>query len=122
MIDSSWGLVVARPTRRALDRLSTKIAVAVVGYLLGPLLDNPHRVGKPLRSDLSGLNSARVGAYHTVYEIDIGQHTVKGIPLTPRRRKERSTTLWKAKSRTVLKSEAPPQHEIPAESGSDQKV
>ena len=79
MTDSCWGLVVARPARRAIDRLPATIAVAVVDYILGPLLDNPHRVGKPLRGDLSGLHSARVGAYRIVYEINKDQHTVKVV-------------------------------------------
>ncbi len=76
MTGTSWDLVVARPLRRAIDRLPAKIAVAVVEYLLGPLLDNPHRVGEPLRGDLSGLHSARVGAYRIVYEIDRGKRVV----------------------------------------------
>ena len=72
-----WDLVVARPARRTIDRLPEKIAVAVLDYLLGPLLDNPHRVGKPLRGDLTGFLSARVGAYRIVYEIDIDSHAVQ---------------------------------------------
>jgi len=74
-----WDLVVARPARRAIDRLPAKVAVAVVDYLLGPLLENPHRVGKPLRGDLTGLHSARVGAYRVVYEIHQDDHTVRVI-------------------------------------------
>ena len=70
MTGSSWRLVVARPARRAIDRLPERIALAVVEYILGPLLKHPHRVGKPLRGDLSGLHSARIGAYRVVYEID----------------------------------------------------
>ncbi|MCY4622122.1 MAG: type II toxin-antitoxin system RelE/ParE family toxin [bacterium] len=79
MTGTSWDLVVARPARRAIDRLPAKIAVAVVEYLLGPLLDNPHRVGKPLRGDLAGLHSARVGAYRIVYEIDRGKRVVEVV-------------------------------------------
>lgn len=36
---------------------------------MGPLTSNPHRVGKPLRGDLAGVHSARIGAYRVVYEI-----------------------------------------------------
>jgi mRNA interferase RelE/StbE len=53
--------------------------MAVLDYLLGPLLDNPYRVGKPLRGDLTGLHSARVGAYRIVYEIDQDSHTIQVI-------------------------------------------
>ena len=79
MTEAPWGLVVARPVRRAIDRLPGKVAVAVLDYLLGPLLENPHRVGKQLRGDLTGLHSARVGAYRVVYEIYQDDHTVRVV-------------------------------------------
>ena len=79
MTETPWDLVVAGPARRAIDRLPDKIALAVLDYLVGPLLENPHRVGKPLRGDLIGLHSARVGAYRIVYEIDEGSQTVRVI-------------------------------------------
>lgn len=61
---------MAGPARRAIDRLPSKIAVAVLDFILGPLLENPGPVGKPLRGELEGLHSARIGAYRVVYEID----------------------------------------------------
>ena len=61
---------MAGPARRAIDRLPAKIAAAVLDFILGPLLENPGRVGKPLRGELAGLHSARIGAYRVVYEID----------------------------------------------------
>ena len=79
MTETPWDLVVAGPARRAIDRLPEKIALAVLDYLVGPLLENPHRVGKPLRGGLLGLHSARVGAYRIVYEIDEGSRTVRVI-------------------------------------------
>ena len=42
--------------------------------MLGPLCDNPYRVGHPLRRELTGLWSARRGAYHIVYEIGDDRH------------------------------------------------
>jgi mRNA-degrading endonuclease RelE of RelBE toxin-antitoxin system len=74
--EAPWNLVVAGPARRAIDRLPEKVALAVLDYLVGPLLDNPQRVSKPLRGDLAGLHSARVGAYRIVYEIDQASRTV----------------------------------------------
>jgi mRNA-degrading endonuclease RelE of RelBE toxin-antitoxin system len=53
-----------------LDRVPAKVAVAVLDFMLGPLLENPQRVGKALRGDLSGLLCARVGIYRVVYEIN----------------------------------------------------
>ena len=79
MTDEPWDLVVARTARRAFDRLPEKITAAVLDFILGPLLENPGRVGKPLRGDLAGLNSARVGAYRVVYEIDHASHTIQVI-------------------------------------------
>jgi len=77
--EAPWDLVVAGPARRAVGRLPEKIAVAVLDYLVGPLLENPHRVGEPLRGDLAGLHSARVGAYRIVYEINQPSRTVRVI-------------------------------------------
>ncbi len=79
MTETHWDLVVAGPARRAIDRLPHKIALAVLDYLVGPLLENPHRVGKALRGELTGLHSARVGAYRIVYEIDQESRTVRVI-------------------------------------------
>jgi mRNA-degrading endonuclease RelE of RelBE toxin-antitoxin system len=50
-----------------LDRLA--IASAVVEFIYGPLAQNPHRVGKPLQSELAGKRSARRGSYRIIYEI-----------------------------------------------------
>ena len=74
--DPSWCLAVARPARRALDRIPAKVSFAVIDFILGPLLDNPHRVGKRLREDWADLHSARVGAYRIVYEIDEDRRAV----------------------------------------------
>ncbi len=79
MTEAPWDLIVAGTARRAIDRLPAKVALAVLDYLVGALLENPHRVGKPLRGDLAGLHSARVGAYRVVYEIDQASRTVRVI-------------------------------------------
>ena len=46
---------------RDMDRLPLAIASAVVEFIYGPLAQNPHRVGKPLRFELAGKRSARRG-------------------------------------------------------------
>ena len=79
MTETPWDLVVAVPARRAIDRLPEKVALAVIDYLVGPLLESPQRVGKSLRGDLTGLHSARVGAYRIVYQIDEASRTVRVI-------------------------------------------
>jgi mRNA interferase RelE/StbE len=65
-----YELRVAGPAARQLDRLPDKVAAAIVEFMLGPLLDDPHRVSGALRRELEGLYSARRGAYRVVYEID----------------------------------------------------
>jgi mRNA interferase RelE/StbE len=48
---------------RDMDRLPRAIASAVVEIIYGPLAQNLHRVGKPLRFELAGKRSARRGNY-----------------------------------------------------------
>lgn len=79
MTEPQWGLVVARPAQRTIDRLPDKVAAAVLDFILGPLLANPRRVGKALRGDLTGLHSARVGTYRVVYEISEADRTVRVV-------------------------------------------
>ena len=67
---------MAGPAHRRLQRLPDKIAAAVLEFILGPLLENPYRLGRPLRGDLTGLHAARVSSYRVVYEIDEAQRKV----------------------------------------------
>ncbi len=39
-------------------------------FIIGPLLDNPHRVGKQLRAPLDDRRSASRGIYRVIYRID----------------------------------------------------
>jgi mRNA interferase RelE/StbE len=63
-------LRVAPSAARSLERLPESVAAAVVEFLIGPLLEEPRRVGKPLARQLAGYWSARRGAYRIVYAID----------------------------------------------------
>jgi len=65
-----YELRVTGPAERQLGRLPEGTAAAIVEFMLGSLLVNPHRVGGPLQRDLAGMRSARRGAYRIVYEID----------------------------------------------------
>ncbi len=76
MTDPEWALVVAKSAERQLARLAEKVAPAVVEFILGPLRDNPHRVGHELQRELEGLWSARRGSYRIVYEINEEQSTI----------------------------------------------
>jgi mRNA-degrading endonuclease RelE of RelBE toxin-antitoxin system len=68
--DDVWRLRVAASAERQLGRLPERIAAAVVEFILGPLCENPRRLGHPLQRELAGLWSARRGAYRVIYEID----------------------------------------------------
>lgn len=70
MSPSGYDVVVAASAERALRRLPEAVAAAVVEFLVGPLVEQPRRVGHPLRRELEGLWSARRGPYRVVYEID----------------------------------------------------
>lgn len=76
MSEAPWALRVAASAERHLARLPERVAAAVVEFLIGPLCENPERVGRPLRRELAGLWSARRGAYRVVYEFDTESMTV----------------------------------------------
>ena len=57
-------------------RKLSEVAAAVVEFMVGPLCENPRRVGHPLQRELAGLWSARRGAYRIVYEINDQETTV----------------------------------------------
>ncbi len=73
---TEWQLRSAATAERQLSRLPERVAAAVVEFMVGPLCENPRRVGHPLQRELTGLWSARRGAYRVVYEIDDASHTV----------------------------------------------
>ena len=70
MSERPYEIVIAPPARRAIaEGLPEAVAVAVIDFVTTVLLDNPHRVGKPLRADLNGIWSARRGTYRVLYRI-----------------------------------------------------
>jgi len=65
-----YTLRLSSAARRALSEILPKqIAAAVWEFVTGPLLDNPHRVGKQLRFRLEGFYAARRGQYRVIYRI-----------------------------------------------------
>ena len=75
--EGPYRLLVARPASDALPSSPPeKVALAVVEFVTGPLLDSPHRVGKPLREPLAPSWSARRGSYRVIYLIDEETRTV----------------------------------------------
>lgn len=72
--------------RRALsEHLPEAVAAAAYEFITGPLLDNPHRVGKRLLPPLDDRHSARRGTYRVIYRIDDKEHVVTVVDIAHRR-------------------------------------
>lgn len=65
-----WQVAWTATGSKSLSLLPEKGAAAVIEFAYGPLVEDPHRVGKPLRLELEGLHVARRGDYRVIYEID----------------------------------------------------
>ena len=74
--EPDYGLRVTGPAERQLSRLPEGTAAAIVEFMLGVLVDNPHRLGGPLQRELAGMRSARRGVYRIIYEIDEAERVV----------------------------------------------
>lgn len=80
----AWRLLVAPAAERTLARLPERVAAAVVEFMIGPLLEEPRRVGRPLQRELEGYWSARRGAYRIVYRVDDAAGTVRVVRIDHR--------------------------------------
>ena len=58
-----YQLKVAGPAARSLEKVPERVATAVVEFMTGRLMENPHRIGKPLTGRFAGLHAARVQDY-----------------------------------------------------------
>ena len=81
---TQWRLVVAASAARGLERLPPKVAAAIVEFMVGPLLNNPHRVGKPLLRELTGYLAARRGVYRIIYRVNEAAGTVEVVRIDHR--------------------------------------
>ena len=77
-------LEVAASAERSLSRLTESAAAAIVEFMLGPLLDAPSRVGKPLQRELTSYWSARRGAYRVIYRLDPDDEVVTVVRIEHR--------------------------------------
>jgi mRNA interferase RelE/StbE len=87
--DEAYALSLASSARRVLIEgppcgLPLAVVAAVTEFLTGPLLDNPHRVGKRLTRELGGYHSARRGAYRVVYRLDEAERVVHVVRIDHR--------------------------------------
>jgi mRNA-degrading endonuclease RelE of RelBE toxin-antitoxin system len=81
---NEWRLEVAASPERSLSRLTESAAAAIVEFMLGPLLDAPSRVGKPLQRELTGYWSARRGAYRVIFRLDPDDEVVTVVRIEHR--------------------------------------
>ena len=71
MTEERYRLVISPTARRQLtEHLPESVAFAAYEFIVGPLLDNPERVGKQLRPPLDDRHSARRGTYRVIYRIN----------------------------------------------------
>lgn len=83
---SPYEVVFTRSARRALENtLPEAAAAAAFEFIVGPLAENPKRVGKPLREPLAPLYSARRGDYRVIYRIEDDRLIIEIITIEHRR-------------------------------------
>ena len=85
MSPDHYELRISPTARRQLSEvLPESVAFAAHEFIVGPLLDNPHRVGKRLGVPLQDRYSARRGTYRVIYRIDDSQHRVTVVAVVSR--------------------------------------
>jgi mRNA interferase RelE/StbE len=93
VISDGYELIVADPAARAIaETLPEPVAAAVIDFITGSLLENPRRVGRELRNELTGIHSARRGSYRVLYRIDESERTVTVLRIDHRGDAYRTTS------------------------------
>ena len=83
---SRYTLRTTPTVRRAIaETLPEAVAVAAFEFITGPLLEQPHRVGKRLLPPLDDRYSARRGSYRVIYRIDDKARVVTVVDVGHRR-------------------------------------
>jgi len=81
-LDERYTLRTTPTVRRALaELLPEAVATAAYEFITGPLLENPHRVGKRLLPPLDDRHSARRGTYRVIYRIDDKERIVTVVDI-----------------------------------------
>lgn len=108
-----YELVVAPSVRRQLaEQLPEAVAAAAFEFIVGPLLDNPLRVGKRLRPPLDDRYSARRGTYRVIYRVDIQTRRVTVVGVFARSgayRDSALTAVWLFADTTSIHAGSPAQ-------------
>lgn len=79
-----WQLQVAPAAERSLARLPERVAIAIVEFIVGPLLEAPEPLGKPLQRELEGYRVDRRGAYRIIYRLDHTESVVRVVRIEHR--------------------------------------
>ncbi|MGH3342345.1 MAG: type II toxin-antitoxin system RelE family toxin [Carbonactinosporaceae bacterium] len=77
--------MITPTARRQLAKdLPERVAFAAHEFIVGPLLDNPQRLGKQLHPPLEDHHSARRGTYRVIYRIDQPTRTIAVVAVVAR--------------------------------------
>jgi mRNA-degrading endonuclease RelE of RelBE toxin-antitoxin system len=76
--------ITATARRQLAEQLPEAVAFAAHAFINGPLLANPHRVGKRLMPPMDDRHSARRGTYRILYRIDDSAGVVTVLAVAPR--------------------------------------
>jgi mRNA interferase RelE/StbE len=84
--EDSYELRTTSTVRRALSETPPEaVAAAAYEFVTGPLLADPHRVGKRLLPPMDDRFSARRGTYRVIYRIDDKARVVTVVDVAHRR-------------------------------------
>lgn len=85
-MSARFEVLLSRAASRSLsEQLPPGVASAVWEFLIGPLAENPRRLGKPLLGELAGYHSARRGSYQVVYRITTNPNVISVFRIDHRR-------------------------------------
>ena len=85
-MNTPYEVVFTRSARRALEiTLPESVAPAAFEFIVGPLAENPRRLGKPLREPLAPLHSVRRGEYRVLYRIEDNRLLIEIVTIEHRR-------------------------------------
>ena len=86
LADDPYELRTTSTVRRALsETLPEPVAAAAYEFIKGPLLADPHRIGKRLLPPMDDRFSARRGTYLVIYRIDDQARVVTVVDVAHRR-------------------------------------
>jgi mRNA interferase RelE/StbE len=84
--EDAYELRTTSTVRRALsETLPEAVAAAAYEFITGPLLRDPHRIGKRLLPPMDDRFSARRGTYRVIYRIDDKARVVTVVDVAHRR-------------------------------------